>query len=136
MECYICEHGTKVTNSRLQLRLNQVWRRRLCTNCDYIFTTIEKIDLERSMSVRLNSETIVPFVREKLLISINNSLGHRVSPINEAISLTDTVIARLQNKYKNSLVTKENLILTTYEILKNFDDTAAIYYKAYHKIEA
>jgi transcriptional repressor NrdR len=133
MDCYICGKDTKVVNSRSQARLNQVWRRRLCDNCKYIFTTIEKIDLERSMSVKTDSGTIIPFIREKLLISINSSLGHRKNHVSEAVALTDTVISKLQNQYKNSLIDRTVIIDTTQKVLKNFDNTAAIHYIAYHK---
>lgn len=134
MDCYICGNDTKVVNSRSQARLNQVWRRRLCDNCKYIFTTIEKIDLERSMTVKTDSDTISPFMREKLLISINDSLGHREDHVSEAVALTDTVISKLQNKYKNSLISSVGIIETTQEVLKNFDNTAVVHYSAYHKI--
>jgi len=133
MDCYICGKDTKVVNSRSQARLNQVWRRRLCDNCKYIFTTVEKIDLERSMSVKTDSDTIAPFIREKLLISINSSLGHRKNHVSEAVALTDTVISKLQNKYKNSLIDRAVIIDTTQKVLKNFDNTAAMHYSAYHK---
>jgi transcriptional repressor NrdR len=134
MDCYICGKDTKVVNSRLQSRLNQVWRRRLCDNCKYLFTTIEKIDLERSMSVKTKTNAIVPFVREKLLISINKSLGHRKEHVSEAVALTDTVISKLQNHYKNSLIDRGGIIDTTIKVLKNFDKTASVHYSAYHKI--
>ena len=133
MDCYICGKDTKVVNSRLQSRLNQVWRRRLCDNCKYIFTTVEKIYLERSMSVKSNTGSINPFLREKLLISINSSLGHRKNHVNEAVAITDTIINKLQNKYKDSLLDLDKIISTTKEVLKNFDTTAEVYYSAYHK---
>jgi transcriptional repressor NrdR len=133
MDCYICGYDTKVVNSRHQTRLNQVWRRRLCDNCKNIFTTVEKIDLERSMSVKSNTGSINPFLREKLLISINSSLGHRKNHVNEAVAITDTIINKLQNKYKDSLLDLDKIISTTKEVLKNFDTTAEVYYSAYHK---
>jgi transcriptional repressor NrdR len=133
MDCYICGKDTKVVNSRAQTRLNQVWRRRLCNHCDYIFTTIEKIDLERSISVKTNSGNITPFIKEKLLISINSSLGHRKNHVSESIALTDTIISKLCSKYKNSLIGKADIINVSQEVLKNFDKTASIYYGAYYK---
>ncbi|HEY5268278.1 MAG TPA: hypothetical protein VII94_04040 [Candidatus Saccharimonadales bacterium] len=136
MECYLCGHDTKVVNSRSQSRLKQVWRRRVCINCDYIFTTIEKIDLERSMLVKFSDDTIESFIKEKLLLSINDSLGHRNDHINEAISLTNTILAKLQSKYKTPMLEKNDIITTTEEVLKNFDKTAAVYYSAYHKIDS
>lgn len=85
------------------------------------------------MSVKTDSDTIAPFIREKLLISINSSLGHRKNHVSEAVALTDTVISKLQNKYKNSLIDRAVIIDTTQKVLKNFDNTAAMHYSAYHK---
>ena len=134
MECYICGHDTKVVNSRHQSRLNQVWRRRVCLNCDYILTTIEKIDLERAMMIKFDNESIAPFIKEKLLISIDNSLGHRANHINEAISLTNTIVTKLQASYKTPLITKNDIVTTAQEVLKNFDSVASVYYNAYHEV--
>ena len=86
------------------------------------------------MTVKTDSDTISPFMREKLLISINDSLGHREDHVSEAVALTDTVISKLQNKYKNSLISSVGIIETTQEVLKNFDNTAVVHYSAYHKI--
>ena len=132
MDCYICGHDTRVVNSRSQSRLNQVWRRRLCSECKYIFTTVEKIDLGLSMSVKLKDGSISPFLKEKLLISVNDSLGHRSNHLIEAIPLTDTIISKLHTKNKNSLFDRGNIISTVLEVLKNFDNTAANYYSSYH----
>ena len=118
----------------MQSRLKQVWRRRVCINCDNIFTTIEKIDLERSMVVKAKDETINPFIREKLLISISKSLGHRVDYVNDAIALTNTIIAKLQTDYKTPLLTRNNIIIVSEKVLKNFDSVATVHYKAYHKL--
>ncbi|HUY53513.1 MAG TPA: hypothetical protein VMV24_03005 [Candidatus Dormibacteraeota bacterium] len=134
MECYICDRDTKVINSRAQSRLKQVWRRRVCTNCAYIFTTIEKIDLERSMVVKAEDGSMYPFIREKLLMSISKSLGHRTNHVNEAVALTNTILSKLQTTYKTPLLTRNNIILTSEEVLKNFDNAALIHYSAYHKI--
>jgi transcriptional regulator NrdR family protein len=134
MDCHICGYKTRVVNSRHQSRLNQVWRRRLCVNCKCIFTSVEKNDLERSLSVKSRAGSIDPFVREKLLISINASLGHRKNHINEAVAITDTVISKLQRKYKNSLIDIDSIIDSVKEVLVNFDKTAVIYYDAYYSI--
>jgi transcriptional repressor NrdR len=133
MECYICESNTKVVNSRSQSRLNQVWRRRVCTNCEYIFTTIERINLEASMMVKLTNNSVVPFIREKLIISINNSLAHREEHILEAVSLTNTILSKLQAKYKTPLVSSNEIKEEVKEVLNNFDKVALTFYDAYHK---
>ncbi len=135
MDCYICGNDTKVVNSRSQSRLNQVWRRRVCVNCDYIFTTNEKINLEASMSVRLKDDSVGPFIKEKLLISVNSSLGHRKNHVIESIALTDTVLTKLQSKYKTPLLSRNNIVSTVKEVLDNFDKVASTHYDAYHQMD-
>jgi len=84
------------------------------------------------LSVRSKTGSIDPFVREKLLISINASLGHRKNHLNEAIAITDTVIGKLQKKYNNALIDTAYIIESVKEVLVNFDKTAVIYYDAYY----
>ena len=134
MDCFICDGKTSVVNSRPQLRLKQVWRRRLCKNCGYIFTTIEKIDLERSMMVKFNNQHLEEFVREKILISIRDSLGHHKDPINDSIAITDTIISKLYKNNQSPLIDRNNIVKTTLEVLKHFDKASYIHYQAYHKL--
>jgi transcriptional regulator NrdR family protein len=82
--------------------------------------------------IKSNDETITPFVKEKLLISIDRSLGHRLDHVNEAVSLTNTVVAKLQARYKTPLLDKKDIVAIVREVLKNFDSVATVYYSAYH----
>jgi transcriptional regulator NrdR family protein len=86
------------------------------------------------MMVEFSDGSILPFIKEKLLISINKSLGHRTDHVREAVSLTSTVLSKLQTKYKTPLIAKNDIIITVQEVLKNFDNVAAVHYSAYHKI--
>jgi transcriptional repressor NrdR len=135
MECYICHNQTKVSNSRKQRKRNQVWRRRVCVNCDYIFTTVEKVDLEHSLVVEYINGEISNFIREELLISINKGLKHRKNHLNDSISLTDTIISKLLVNNSKPLVTRNDIINTSLSVLKNFDNLAYTSYTAYHPLD-
>ena len=69
MVCLQCGSETKVVNSRLQKRSNQVWRRRQCSSCQSIFTTQETADYSSIWLVKHSSGKLVPFSRDKLFLS-------------------------------------------------------------------
>lgn len=131
MVCLYCASSTQVTNSRLQKKLNQVWRRRRCLSCSTVYTTLEKIDYESALSVKSHNQ-YKPFSRDKLLLSIYDSLKHRKTALNDATALTDTVIAMLTQHISNACVGRGQIIDSTQLALKRFDKSAATYYAAYH----
>lgn len=51
MKCIYCGHKTVVINSRLQLKPNQVWRRRQCLACQQIFSSLEGVDWSQAIRV-------------------------------------------------------------------------------------
>jgi transcriptional repressor NrdR len=131
MVCIYCGGETKVTNSRPQKRLNRVWRRRACLNCGSIFSSTEAVDLTGSIRV-LSQKRLEAFQRDRLLLSIHDSLKHRKTAISDATGLTDTVIAQLYPLMRDSVVEKAGIASITLEILKRFDKTAATHYSAFH----
>ena len=131
MVCVYCAGPTRVTNSRLQRRINNIWRRRLCSHCAASFTTLEKADLSNSFMVQINTTTLEPFLKEKLFLSIYRSCGHRSTAIRDAAALTDTVIANLPFPAAQSIEAKD-IARVTYKVLLRFDGIAATFYKAYH----
>ncbi len=131
MVCIYCRYETKVTNSRHNKKLNFVWRRRQCLSCGSVFTTLEKPDLYSSLSVNQQS-LYQPFSRDKLFISLYDSIKHRKSALTDSTALTDTVISKLNTKIQNACLTPEQIAKTAYAVLKQFDKAAATYYAAYH----
>ena len=65
MVCIYCGGETKVTNSRLQKRNNQVWRRRQCLECKGVFTTHEAVDLSSALLID-KSGAPEPFISDLL----------------------------------------------------------------------
>lgn len=137
MVCIYCGSPTKVTNSRLQKQANQVWRRRQCLRCKEVFTTHEGAELGGSLAVSgHNSNELIPFSRDKLFVSIYESLRHRPSAISDASALTATIIARLVLVARDGHLKRHDITTITTEVLGRFDTTAATVYAAYHKQQA
>ncbi len=134
MVCIYCTGETRVTNSRLQKRTNQVWRRRACLNCKAIFSTLESPDLQRSVSVRNKNGHLQPFSRDKLLLSLYSACGHRKDATDAASALTGTVISRLLPKIQNATIDRDIIVLEASQILKRFDKPASVAYLAYHSV--
>jgi transcriptional repressor NrdR len=132
MVCIYCGVKTSVTNSRHQKKSNQVWRRRQCANCSGIFTTLEQTDLPLSLLYKKDSSHIQPFSRDKLFLSLYNSLKHRNTALNDATALTSTVIGKLLPTIKDASVERADIIQTITETLKHFDKAASVTYVAYH----
>jgi transcriptional repressor NrdR len=135
MVCIYCGHDTKVSNSREQKRLNQVWRRRNCLSCGAIFTTVEAAARERAFVVKSQAKHPQPFSRDKLFISIYESLKHRSTALRDAAALTDTVIGKLLQTNVDGTILRADIVDLTSAILKRFDKAAAVHYAAYHLIK-
>ena len=133
MVCIYCGNDTQVTNSRLQKRANQVWRRRSCTVCGNTFTTHEAADLAASIVVQYSPRDLRPFSRDILFISIYESCKHRPAAVQDADELTQTVLSLLRTHINNGTLLREQIVLVTSETLARFDKTAATIYSAFHK---
>lgn len=131
MVCIYCANETRVINSRPQKRLNRVWRRRTCIACDTTFTSSEAVDLGGSISVR-DHKHLEPFQRDKLFLSVFDSLKHRKTALSDATGLTDTVISTLYPLMHNAVVERDQIAGAAKEILQRFDKPAAVHYQAFH----
>ena len=131
MVCIYCQHDTNVINSRLQKKLNQVWRRRRCQNCNSVFTTLETINFQTVLAVA-HKNAYKPFLRDKLLLSVYESLKHRKSALSDATAVTDTIISKLYANVIDGHIDRQQIIQTTGVVLKRFDKAAATHYQAYH----
>lgn len=83
-----------------------------------------------------NASALEPFSRDKLLMSIYDSLKHRKTAVTDAAGLTDTVVGRLYNTIKQAQVGTADIIAITSAVLKRFDKAAATHYLAFHPIQA
>lgn len=133
MVCIYCSSETKVANSRLKRRLNQVWRRRECLTCGMVVTSREAADYSGALAVRDANGALSPFLRDKLFLSLYNSLQHRKTALQDAMALADTVISRLLSQSQHSILEDQSIANTSYLVLARFDKVAAVHYDAFHR---
>lgn len=131
MVCPFCQNPTRVTNSRTQKRVNSTWRRRRCQQCHTIFTTIESIDFSKSIVVETQSGSFKPFERDKLLLSVYDSLRHRKTAQTDATALTTTIVTQLLQR-KTAQLPVTTITATAYTVLQRFDSVASVHYRAFH----
>lgn len=133
MVCHTCSSDTKVINSRLQKRSNQVWRRRQCLSCSLVFTTHEISDLESLWRIKDRQGALTSFNRDKLFMSLYRSLQHRPTALTDAGDLANTVITKLSSEIRGGLINPLLIIQIVIVTLHRFDSLASAHYQAYHK---
>ena len=133
MVCIYCGAKTQVINSRLQKRQNHIWRRRQCNDCSAVFTTSEIPDYFLGLAVK-HKTNVQAFSRDKLFLSIHDSLKHRKSAHADATGLTDTIISKLYPLISQGGLKSTDISTCVISILRNFDKPAATHYLAYHPL--
>ncbi|MBI4033543.1 hypothetical protein HY379_00935 [Candidatus Saccharibacteria bacterium] len=131
MVCVYCGNDTAVTNSRLQKRSNQVWRRRQCKACRAVFTTLEAIDIPTTLIVdsRGRSE---PFLPDKLYTEVLLALQDRKDAYVAAREATNTIIKELLKLPDKPLFHPEQISRVVGAVLKRLDRRAYLRYAAEH----
>ncbi len=133
MVCTYCKGKTEITNSRHLARSNATWRRRHCLKCGALITSIEQPDYGRTWVVYdPQNDKLSQFMRDKLFVSIYDSLRHRRTAIQDANALTATIMSKLAKISSGSQIDKTKLLSTAYECLKHFDKAAAVHFQAYY----
>ncbi|HET9722008.1 MAG TPA: hypothetical protein VFP32_03190 [Candidatus Saccharimonadales bacterium] len=131
MICLYCGGDTKVTNSRLQKRNNQVWRRRSCLKCGAVFTTHESVELESALSVE-KSGRFEPFLPDLLLDELISAMRHRKDVYTASGEVMGTIVRRLLALPQKPRFSSQDITRTTSEVLKHFDRRAYLRYIADH----
>lgn len=131
MVCIYCQQDTRVVNSRHQKRTNRIWRRRTCLSCGTTFTTLESVDFSGSVTVK-SKKQLEAFQRDKLFMSIFDSLRHRKTALVDATALTDTVLSLLYPYMRDAELENFVIIEITVQVLSRFDKVAATHYSAFH----
>jgi len=131
MVCIYCGFDTKVGNSRLQRRNNQVWRRRTCKRCKAVFTTHEAVDLSSTLLVVVGGVPR-PFVTDILYTEMLLSMSHRKNAYLDAREATSTVIKHLLELPGKPLFSPNQISLIGSDVLKKLDKRAYLRYIAEH----
>lgn len=130
MFCINCFHRTTaVTNSRPHKKTPSVWRRRSCSACGAVFTTIERPSLADNRHVSRADGDRDLFNLGKLIISIASVFTHSPEKASrDALWLAQTVEDTLSTEY--AIITTDDIAAVTHQALKRFDELAAIQYAA------
>lgn len=134
MFCINCFHkNTTVANTRPNKKQPQIWRRRHCHRCGATFTTYERPSLADNKPVVTPSGEEVSFNLGKLILSIAKAFTHAPQEAEtNAYWLAQTVEDTLSTEQK--VVTPEDIEVTTHNVLKRYDEMAAIQYAAQHRL--
>ncbi|HXE10389.1 MAG TPA: hypothetical protein VN554_03105 [Verrucomicrobiae bacterium] len=132
MVCVYCGKDTRVINSRPQRRNNQVWRRRHCPDCGAVFSTVEAVQLELAWQVR-SGRHLRPFSRDKLLLSLYRSCGHRKTALTDAQGLCETVIRKVSSYVADGVIDGRDITQVAQVALNRFDKAASVHYSAHHR---
>lgn len=132
MVCIFCRSDTTVENSRPQKRTNSIWRRRQCKNCQAVFSTQENVDFEQSFVYQTASGALEPFQRDKLFLSVYDSLKHRKTATEDARSLISTIMNKLMVKQTQATIERQLVVECVTVVLKRFDKIAYTHYRAFH----
>jgi transcriptional regulator NrdR family protein len=130
MVCLYCSEKLRVSNSRTQKSTNSIWRRRSCPACRAVFTSIEAISLENSIRVS-DSKALEPFMKEKLFMSVYESLKHKQKPLQDARDVTETICSKLMRQHiQAATLDRQVIISVATEILRRYDSLAGMHYQA------
>lgn len=129
--CVYCGNKTHVTNSRLQKRSNQVWRRRQCQACRAVFTTLEAVDLPKTLIVDSKGRS-EPFLPDKLYTEVLLALQDHKDCYEAAREVTNTVIKELLKLPAKPLFRPEQISRVAGDVLARLDRRAYLRYAAEH----
>jgi len=80
--------------------------------------------------------TLSAFERDKLFISLYESLRHRPAAASDARGLCDTVVAHIIKKATHGNISPRTIFSLTLNTLTRFDAAAATHYAAFHPSSA
>jgi transcriptional repressor NrdR len=132
MFCINCfNSGTAVANSRPNKKQPSVWRRRKCPKCGTVFTTYERPSLADNKAVQLSDGNQEVFNLGKLIISITKAFAHLPEEAAyNSLWLAQTVEDRLSTQ--REVITPEDIEAAAHDVLRYFDELAAVQYAAQH----
>lgn len=123
---------TRVINSRPSKKNPVVWRRRQDT-AGFTFTTYERPSLAENRQIDLIDGEKDTFNLGRLILSISESFNHNKHAAQyDSLWLAQTVEEILT--MKNECLTRPLIATTTYEVIKRFDELAAVQYGAKHRL--
>lgn len=95
------------------------------------FSSVEAADYRKLFVV---GEKLDPFERDRLMLSLYKSLGHRPTALSDAGGLCATIITKLVPSAHKGVLQRQLIIQTALVALTRFDKLAAQHYQAFHKL--
>ena len=80
-----------------------------------------------------SKDRLQPFKRDRLFLSVYDSLRHRKSAISDAEGITATIISKLARKRLDGRLDKHEIVDIALSTIKHFDKAAAVHYKAFYE---
>lgn len=135
MFCINCFYPkTNVVNSRPNKKQPRIWRRRSCPSCGTVFTTTERPSLAHNQPV-VHDNQQTPFNLGKLIVSLSRAFPHDPSQIDIALTdLAETIEIHLATEAE--IITPEEIAAIAHQVLRRYDELAAIQYAAQHQLIA
>lgn len=125
--------ATIVTNSRASKNTPVVWRRRKGVNSGVVFTTYERPALSENKPIQLLNGSTDTFNLGKLILSIARAFTHNKKNAEyDSLWLAQTVEDKLS--MDTEPLTPATIATATYDVLKRFDELAAVQYAARHHL--
>lgn len=107
MKCPNCQHkGTKVIDSRPLEKDSAIRRRRVCPNCNYRFTTFERIERQPLLVIKRDNNR-EEFSRQKLLRGLVRSCEKRPVPVEQLEGLVQDIEFELEQTGENEIPSRE-----------------------------
>jgi transcriptional repressor NrdR len=129
MNCPFCKHGdTRVLDSRVADDGTAIRRRRVCSECEKRFTTVEQMQL----TVLKRSGATEPFSRDKAIAGVRKALKGR--------GVSEDALAQLGQTVEDSLraagsaeIASHEVGLAVLEPLKELDEVAYLRFASVYK---
>lgn len=132
MRCPYCQcEDTQVKDSRPTEDGSVIRRRRICPVCGGRFTTFERVQLRELMVIKKSGRR-VPFVREKLMRSIEVALRKRNVDCERVERAVSGIVRQLESVGEPEIATEEigRLVM---KALKGIDDIAYIRFASVYR---
>lgn len=129
MHCPFCKHGdTRVLDSRVSDDGTSIRRRRVCSECEKRFTTIEQMQL----TVVKRSGVTEPFNRDKAVAGVRKALKGR--PVTEAqLAVLGQEVEDTLRASGSAEIPSHEVGLAVLEPLKKLDEVAYLRFASVYK---
>ena len=134
MRCPVCSHDdTKVVDSRAADDGASIRRRRECLECNYRFTTYERLE-STPLMVMKNSGQRAPFDRDKVTSGVRSACKGRPVEAEQIETLAESVEDEVRTIIKSGEIVTTSLIgHMVLERLRNLDEVAYVRFASVYK---